>query len=286
MGARPAGASRQQPPRALRQAGNPVAPTQSESRRRWRIWSTISSQSWTQPRVSVPPSSGSRKGGSVAALFAATFPQRTSRLVLYGAWPRILRAPDFDRSSPPNSRSSLAWPIAGVRASRCPRSRPAVPPTLSPANRGLGFSVPPRAGMVRDLFRLYPEIDIRDILPAIRAETLVLHRTGDQAVPVACGRYLAEHIPGARYVGLEGDDHMWVAGNTDALIDEVEEFVTGFRHSPEPDRILATILFTDIVGSTEQAPPATSGGPRCWRPTTRRCDVSSSGFEEGDRHRR
>ena len=109
--------------------------------------------------------------------------------------------------------------------------------------------------MIRDLFRLYPEIDIRDILPAISAETLVLHRTGDQAVPVACGRYLAEHIPGARYVELEGDDHMWVAGNTDALIDEVEEFVTGFRHSPEPDRILATILFTDIVGSTEQAPP-------------------------------
>ena len=110
--------------------------------------------------------------------------------------------------------------------------------------------------MIRDLFRLYPEIDIRDILPAIRAETLVLHRAGDRVVPVACGRYLAEHIPGARYVELEGDDHMWVAGDTDALIDEVEEFVTGFRHSPEPDRILATILFTDIVGSTEQAAAA------------------------------
>ena len=203
---------------------------------------------------------GISEGGSVAALFAATFPQRTSSLVLYGAWPRMLRAPDFPiESSPPNSRSSFAWPIAGggVALSSLAPSRASDPLARESWARFQRAAASP--GMIRDLFRLYPEIDIRDILPAISAETLVLHRAGDRAVP-ACGRYLAE-TSRARYVELEGDDHMWVAGDTDALIDEVEEFVTGFRHSPEPDRILATILFTDIVGSTEQATAA--GDQRC-----------------------
>jgi class 3 adenylate cyclase len=115
--------------------------------------------------------------------------------------------------------------------------------------------------MIRSHMRLYPEIDIRAILPAIQAETLVVHRTGDRIVPVRCGKYLAEHIPGARYVELEGDDHLWFAGDADGLLDEIEEFVTGARHSPGPERTLATILFTDIVGSTELA---ATGGDQNW----------------------
>jgi class 3 adenylate cyclase len=198
---------------------------------------------------------GISEGGSMAALFAATFPQRTSSLVLYGAWPRMLRAPDFPFGIEPKELAKLValadrWG-EGVALSSFAPSLASDPRARESWARLQRAAASP--GMVRDLFRLYPDLDIRDILPAIRAETLVLHRAGDRVVPVGCGRYLAEHIPGARYVELQGDDHLWIAGDTDALLDEVEEFVTGSRHSPEPDRILATILFTDIVGSTEQA---------------------------------
>jgi class 3 adenylate cyclase/alpha-beta hydrolase superfamily lysophospholipase len=201
---------------------------------------------------------GISEGGSMAALFAATFPQRTSSLVLYGAWPRMLRAPDFPFGVEPKELAKLValadrWGD-GVALSSFAPSLASDPRARESWARLQRAAASP--GMVRSLLQLYPELDIRDILPAIRAETLVLHRAGDRVVPVGCGRYLAEHIPGARYVELQGDDHLWVAGDTDALLDEVEEFVTGSRHSPEPDRILVTILFTDIVGSTERAAAA------------------------------
>jgi len=96
-------------------------------------------------------------------------------------------------------------------------------------------------------------VDVRDILPTIQVPTLVLHRTGDHDVALPEGRYLAARIPGARFVELAGDDHLVSAGDVDALADEIEEFVTGTRPIPEPDRILATVLFTDIVGSTQRA---------------------------------
>ena len=198
---------------------------------------------------------GISEGGSMAALFAATHPERTSSLVLYGAWPRILRAPDFPSGVEPNELERFIamtdrWGD-GVGLSAWAPSLAADPRARDSWARLQRSAASP--GMVRSLFQLYPDIDIRDILPTISAETLVLHRTGDRMIPVGCGRYLAEHIPGARFVELDGDDHLWVAGDADALLDEVAEFVTGVRESPEPDRILATILFTDIVGSTERA---------------------------------
>jgi Adenylate and Guanylate cyclase catalytic domain len=106
------------------------------------------------------------------------------------------------------------------------------------------------------------QIDIRDTLPVIRVPTLVLHRTGDLDTSIEEGRYLAAHIPGARFVGLPGADHLPWAGDQDAILDEVEEFLTGVRPVPEPDRVLATVLFTDIVGSTEHAAEL---GDRRWR---------------------
>jgi class 3 adenylate cyclase len=106
------------------------------------------------------------------------------------------------------------------------------------------------------------QLDVRDVLPTIQAPTLVLHRTFDRDVNVEEGRLIAREIPGARFVELPGDTHTLWAGNPDEVVDEIEEFLTGARRGPEPDRVLATVLFTDIVGSSEQA---TKLGDRRWR---------------------
>lgn len=95
--------------------------------------------------------------------------------------------------------------------------------------------------------------DVRALLPALAVPTLVLHRAEDRFIRVGAGRYLAEHIPRATYVELTGDDHLFFVGDTDALLDEIEEFLTGTHQAPEGDVVTATVLFTDIVASTEQS---------------------------------
>src|SRR5262249_57492567 len=105
-------------------------------------------------------------------------------------------------------------------------------------------------------------LEVRDVVETIQAPTLVMHRTGDRDANVEEGRWIASRIPGAKFVELPGDAHLVWAGNTDEVVDEIEEFLTGARRGPEPDRVLATVLFTDIVGSTEQA---TRLGDRRWR---------------------
>jgi len=108
-------------------------------------------------------------------------------------------------------------------------------------------------GTAHKLFGLLTQTDVRHVLPAIRVPTLILHRAEDKPVRVGHARYLAERIAGARYVELPGSDHMPMMGDVDALLDEVREFLTGERAAPESDRILATILFCDIVDSTIRA---------------------------------
>jgi class 3 adenylate cyclase len=118
----------------------------------------------------------------------------------------------------------------------------------------------PAAAMA--LRRMNGQIDVRDVVPVIAVPTLVLHRAGDRDSSIEEGRYLASRIPGARFVELAGDDHFPWAGDQDALLDEVEEFLTGVRPGPEHDRVLSTVLFTDIVGSTETV---TRLGDQAWR---------------------
>ena len=124
------------------------------------------------------------------------------------------------------------------------------------------------------------EIDVRAVLPAISVPTLVLHRTGDQVVPIAAGRYMASQIPGARFVALEGRDHIPFEGQEE-LVGEIEEFLTGVRRAVVTDRVLATVVFTDVVGSTELAARLGDAG---WRrlldrhdDTVRRLAVRYSG---------
>jgi class 3 adenylate cyclase len=112
------------------------------------------------------------------------------------------------------------------------------------------------------LMDLYREVDVRDALPLVDRPTLVLHRTADSALPLRIGRYLADHIPGARMVELPGRDHVLIGGSIDQLIEEIEELITGARTQRPPERVLSTVLFTDIVGSTERAAEL---GDRRWR---------------------
>jgi class 3 adenylate cyclase len=122
-----------------------------------------------------------------------------------------------------------------------------------------------------ELMELYREIDVRPVLPAIDVPTLVLHRLGDRLIPSRQAEYLAAEIPGARYVELPGDSHLPTGGDQEQLLDEVEEFLVGSREATESERALATILFTDIVGSTERAAQL---GDRGWRALLERHDAA------------
>jgi class 3 adenylate cyclase len=108
-------------------------------------------------------------------------------------------------------------------------------------------------GAVAHYFRQTVSVDVRDLLPRIAAPTLVMQRTQGPIVTSEMGRYVAGHIPGARYVEIDGIDHLWFTEDGDEVVDEIEEFLTGARTAADPDRRLATVLFTDIVGSTAQA---------------------------------
>src|SRR5213592_5154468 len=117
--------------------------------------------------------------------------------------------------------------------------------------RYLRMSASPGAAYA--LTQMNGPIDTRHVLSAVSAPTLVIHRSGDRALPVEGARHLAVRIEGAKLAELPGDDHLPFVGNQDEILDEVEEFLTGVRRGPAPDRVLATVLFTDVVGSTERA---------------------------------
>jgi class 3 adenylate cyclase len=200
---------------------------------------------------------GTSEGAPMALLFAATHPERVTHLVLFGAMARSTEAEDYHLAPPADvfreaSAEMLGpyWgkgygveifapslaedPVAAKWWGRMERS------AASPA----------MAGMLSEMFL---DIDVRAVLPTIKAPTLVLHRHGDRVVDVRAGRWLAERIPGARFVELPGSDHVAFAGDSDRVADEIAEFLTGERPAAEPDRVLATVMFTDIVESTQRA---------------------------------
>lgn len=208
---------------------------------------------------------GISEGGPMAMMFAASDPERVQGLVLYGTFARFSRADDYPHGMPlaANQRwvGSLetAWGSGELSRMFAPSlaEDPAVVRNLARLER---MAMSP--GTARKLFGCLAETDVRHVLEAIRVPTLILHRAGDQPVRVGHAAYLAEHIAGAKYVELAGDDHLPWLGDVAALIDEVREFLTGERGAPELDRVLTTILFCDIVGSTQRAAEV---GDRDWK---------------------
>jgi class 3 adenylate cyclase len=211
------------------------------------------------------------EGGPTAALLAATYPERVSSLVMYGTWARLIEGPDFPEGMPRELferfiaavQHDWGGPVAlGIWAPSIVED-PAVQRWWAKLLR-TGTSP---AG-AEALIRLYTEIDARHVLPTITAPTLVVHRRGDRMVPIATARALAAGIAGAKLVELRGRDHVPFA-DPDQILDEVEEFLTGHRTARAPDRMLATVMFTDIVDSTARAAAL---GDRDWRALVERHD--------------
>jgi class 3 adenylate cyclase len=217
---------------------------------------------------------GISEGGPMSMLFAATHPDRVSSLVLYGTFARLARAPDYPRGLPPAAFDRWAEMV------RREWGGPVGLDLWAPSLVGdLGFerswahllrhgTSPAGAIALLDLYR---EIDARPALAAIDVPALVLHRRDDRVVHFDHGTYLAEHIPKATLIELEGTDHVFFAADQDSILDEVEEFLVGSRRAAEPERALATILFTDIVGSTEKAAAL---GDQSWRQLLERHDAA------------
>jgi pimeloyl-ACP methyl ester carboxylesterase len=208
---------------------------------------------------------GLSQGGGLATLFAAAHPARTAALVLFGAYARSMQAADFSWGWTPAGYDELlrlaeeGWG-SGIFL---PRVAPSV---ADDASFKVWWSKQERLsgspGTIRAFLRAQREADVRHVLPAIQAPTLVIQRADDAYRRVEHGRYFAEAVPDAKYVELPGRDNLPYVGDQEAVLDEVEEFLTGVRHSAEPDRVLATVLFTDIVGSTVRAAELGDGA---WR---------------------
>lgn len=197
---------------------------------------------------------GWSEGGPMSLMFAATHAERTSALVVYGSYASMKSEPWaispglFERFL---EMLETHWGEGVLVAINAPSRREdkAVVQWFAGIERA-GAS----PGSILALIRANYEIDVRHLLSAIRVPTLILHRSGDALVPVAAGRYLAEHIPGARFAEIPGTDHLVLDKETqDVIADEIQQFITGARQRLQPDRVLATVMFVDIVGSTERA---------------------------------
>jgi len=204
---------------------------------------------------------GSSEGGWMATLFAATYPERVRALVLHAAYPRSIQDEDFPEGWLPRGQmeqevleTEQSW-ISGNPAGGLAPDGPAVGRWF---NKMMRLAASP--GAAAALARMDHATDIRSILPSVHVPTLVTVREGDENLPAS--RYMAQHIPGARFQVFPGDEHGIFFGDQDAILGEIQEFLTGVRTPPPADRLLSTVLFTDIVESTRHAAEL---GDRRWR---------------------
>lgn len=197
---------------------------------------------------------GHSDGGPLAMLFAATYPDRVENLVLINTYAKRVSSPDFPAALSPEFYGEFVSMVAAQWG------EPIAVDLLAPGSNpefhrwwaaNLRASMSPAAA--RAMVAMNAAIDVREALPAIHVPTLVIHRSGDAATPVEGGRFIAEHIDGARFLELAGQDHFPWMGDAEPLLAAIEEFVTGERSGPVINQVLASILFTDIVSSTEKA---------------------------------
>jgi pimeloyl-ACP methyl ester carboxylesterase len=211
-----------------------------------------------------PAMAGVALFGPTAIHFAVTHPQRVSALVLVNSYAHFVREEDYPWGFP---RHDLDRRMAAIKESwgTTLNLEMVAPSRVADERFRAWYARSARFGggpdQVADTVRARYESDVRALLPSISVPTLVLHREGDCFIHLGAGRYLAEHIPHARFVALPGDDHLYFVGDTDALVDEIEEFLTGARSGAEGDVLTMTVLFTDIVASTEHQARV---GPREW----------------------
>ena len=226
---------------------------------------------------------GTLEGGPMAMLFAATHPERVQSLILYATFARATWAEDYPwpwTKEERDARMEQLWDRwgQGLLASQVAPGAAEEPRFMEWAGRLERLAASPRT--IRMIFELIGEFDVRHVLPSIRVPTLVMHRREDTFLKVEHSHYIAEHIPGARYIELAGGDNLFSLGDSEAFLGEIEEFVTGSRQEREPDRMLATVMFTDIVDSTSRAAEL---GDADWRRLLERHDsVVRSAL---DRHR-
>jgi class 3 adenylate cyclase len=208
---------------------------------------------------------GANEGSMMAALFAATYPERTTALVLVNATARMRWAPDYPIGVAPDVQDRLttlvekAWGRGDMMAAVNP-SLADDPVAAESWGRFLRLSASPATATA--VMRMLFELDVREVLPTIQVPTLVVQRSDNPVIPVEPGRHVAARIPGARFVAVPGADHGLAVGDSDVVVDEVEEFLTGAKSTGDADRVLATVLFTDIVGSTARLSDL---GDRRWR---------------------
>jgi class 3 adenylate cyclase len=240
---------------------------------------------WVEDAVSVLDAAGSRRAAVLAprdssmqgVLLAASFPQRVSALVLINGTARFARADDYPAGIPQvilDRFLDLNMDPDAVEKGLDYLSLAAPTAAADPSFRawwvkaGYRGASPSAARMIQSVWL---RADVRPVLPFVRVPSLIIHRRDNDAIRVGHGRYLAEHIPGARLVELDGADDLYWVGDTDEMLAEIEEFLTGERTANDPDVVLATVLFTDIVGSTGRMAEI---GERAWSTLLDRHDAA------------
>jgi class 3 adenylate cyclase len=196
---------------------------------------------------------GASEGGNMSMLFAATHPDRTIALCIFGSTARRLWSEDYPWAPTWEARKAAIEEVERMwtRGLDWEYIAPSLdPPALAEISRYYRRCSSPGAAVA--LMTMNSYVDIREVLPTIGVPTVVMHRTDDRDAHVEEGRFIASKIPGARFVEFAGADHSWWTQDRDAILDEIEELVTGVRPAPQSNRVLATVLFTDIVGSTER----------------------------------
>jgi class 3 adenylate cyclase len=208
---------------------------------------------------------GGARGGAMTLLFAGSYPERTRWLILYAPIVKTVRAEDWPYGRTAEEQQEFATRF--LREMGTGQNLALQGPTATDDDAFVRWwarfeRLVASPSRFREIARVLAGVDVRSVVPSVQAPTLVLHRTGDLIADVGQSKWTASQIPGARLVELEGVDHVPFLGDADAIVDEIEEFLTGVRPAPESDRILATVLFTDIVGSTARAAAL---GDRAWR---------------------